>query len=524
MSLWREVITLVALGGSLIAMPAQADTPPNPAIAGVVTESSGAKSGFAPASSAGAVDKAGSPRKAAPAPADKGWTLFGSVRVRFENQNFFPTPKANGAYSYVGEAVRVGVQRQTKKEDYLIELEAPGLFNLPTRAIASAPQGQLGHGATYRAINRGQVASLFLKQAYLRVKDFVDPASSLKLGRFDFNDGQETISPDSALNWIKVNRIGQRLLGPFGFTIVTRSYDGVQFVHNTPRANVTAMGVFPTRGAFDLNGWDSLSDIRVFYLSGTIPHTAKSNASDARLFYIYYEDARRGDIKTDNRPAAVRARDRNTIRVNTFGGHYARVMNAGPGKADVMFWGAGQWGQWGTLTHGAYAMALEAGYQLPKTAWKPWLRAAYYLGSGDGNAADKQHGTFFPILPTARIYARYPFFAETNLQDIFGQLILRPNSKLTLRSDIHCLRLADSKDLWYSGGGASNNSSFGYTGRPTSGKGDLATLLDLSGDYQLTRSTALTLYAAYANGGNAVGNLFKSRDSLFGYAEVNYKF
>jgi len=525
---------LISFGCTFAKVCARADSPPT----APTPDTSGATTGTTPSNvetgSASAIAKApvqfgaiGAPSRAssaAQAPVDKGWTFFGSLRVRFEDQAFFPTPKANGNYSYLAETLRFGVMRQTKPVDYLFEMEAPGLFGLPTKAVAPAPQGQLGHGATYFATNKSQVASLFLKQAYVRLKQFSDPANSLKLGRFEFSDGQETVSPDPNLNWIKQNRISQRLIGPFGFTMVTRSFDGAQFVNNTPKSNLTLMGVFPTRGAFDLNGWDSLSDVRVVYLADTLPRVSKKSASDARLFYIYYEDVRNKDIKTDNRPAAARNGDRTAIRIHTLGAHYARVMDLGSGKADVMVWVAGQIGDWGLENHGAFAGAAEIGYQFANCGWKPWIRLCYDRYSGDGNPNNNQHGTFIPILPTARSYARYPFFAEANLQDVFGQVILKPSSKLTLRSDLHALRLAENNDLWYSGGGAFNNSAFGYSGRPSGGKGGLATLLDLSADYQLNKTLAITLYTAYANGGGVVGANFTKRDSGFGYAEVNYKF
>ena len=516
---------LSLVGSSGLVLPGRADTSAAPAVPAPPVAASEAAKAVAPLPETGLpAGQYAAPAKAPAASADKGWTLFGSLRVRVEDQNFFPTPKANGAYTYAAETLRFGVMRQMSQVDYLLEMEAPGLFNLPTKAVAAAPQGQLGHGATYFAVNKSRVANLFLKQGYVRLKFPGTTSNSLKLGRFEFSDGQETVSPDPALNWIKQNRIGQRLLGPFGYTMVTRSFDGLQFVSNTPKLNVTALGVFPTRGAFDLNGWDSLADIRVIYLAATVPHARKTSASDARLFFMYYEDARSKVVKTDNRPAAARATDHSAIRIQTYGGHYARVMNAGAGKADVMVWGAGQVGKWGVQEHGAFAVAAEAGYQLPNTAWKPWLRFGYHLASGDGNPNNNQHGTFFPVLPTARVYARYPFFGDTNLQDIFGQLIVKPCTRLTMRGDVHALRLADSHDLWYSGGGAFNNSVFGYSGRPSGGRGELATLVDLSADYQISKSTTVTLYGAYANGGGAVANNFTSRDSIFGFAEVNWKF
>ncbi len=166
-----------------------------------------------------------------------------------------------------------------------------------------------------------------------------------------------------------------------------------------------------------------------------------------------------------------------------------------------------------------------------RAALKPWFRAGYYLGSGDGNGSNGQHGTFFPILPTPRVYARDPFYNESNLQDIFVQAILRTAPKhgmtaplFTIRGDVHSLRLADSHDLWYGGGGAYDNSVFGYNGRTSSGKGSLATLFDLSVDYTPAESVTVTGYVSYANGGNVISSIYKSRDSVFSYLELNYRY
>jgi hypothetical protein len=49
---------------------------------------------------------------------------------------------------------------------------------------------------------------------------------------------------------------------------------------------------------------------------------------------------------------------------------------------------ATQFGAWGKLTQSSYAFAVEAGYRLTDTPWKPWVRLGYTLGSGDGNKAD----------------------------------------------------------------------------------------------------------------------------------------
>ena len=96
--------------------------------------------------------------------------------------------------------------------------------------------------------------------------------------------------------------------------------------------------------------------------------------------------------------------------------------------------------------------------------WSPWLRAGYDQSSGDDDPSDGEHHTFFQVLPTARRYAQFPFFNLMNTQDTFVQMIVKPHPRATLRTDWHWLRLTEKKDLWYAGGGATNDDVFGFFG------------------------------------------------------------
>jgi len=81
-----------------------------------------------------------------------------------------------------------------------------------------------------------------------------------------------------------------------------------------------------------------------------------------------------------------------------------------------------------------------------------------------------------------------------NNEDLFVQLRLKPHGQVFLRSGVRYLRLSSPGDLWYAGGGAFQKTTFGYAGRPSGGKKELGTLLDLSLDYNLTPKTVLGLY------------------------------
>jgi hypothetical protein len=239
-----------------------------------------------------------------------------------------------------------------------------------------------------------------------------------------------------------------------------------------------------------------------------------------------YVDHRTLVLKTDNRPQTGRAADQDKIEIATYGLDYAHVYNSRhAGKFDFLLWGAVQNGSWGNETQHAGAFVGEAGWQPPVTVLKPWISAGYSYGSGDGDPKDGRHGTFFQLLPTPRPYARFPFYNMMNNEDVYGTLNLRPVSKLSLRSEVHALRLVSASDLWYSGGGAFQPKTFGYTGRPSNGNRGLANVWDLSADYQVTHSFSTTLYYGHAWGKGVIAAIYpKDANGQFIFLETNYHF
>ena len=407
--------------------------------------------------------------------------------------------------------------------DWGVELAAPILLGIPNQAVQPSPYGQLGLGGSYYAANRNDQnsASVFVKQAYLHLKG---EHSNVKFGRMEFTDGGEVTPTDETLVIVKRDGISQRLIGTFGFSDVQRSFDGAQYNYRNGGWNFTAFSAVPDRGVFQVDGWGWVTT-PVTYAALTKQQTFGTSKAEWRLFGIFYNDDR-GVLKTDNRSAAVRAADPSGLDIGTYGGHYIQAIPTVAGTFDLLGWGALQNGKWGVQTQRSGAGAVEAGFQ-PKIveAVRPWLRGGYFYSTGDGNPNDNTHGTFFAILPTPRVYARFPFFNEMNNRDLFGELMLRPAKRVTLRSDVHGLWLANSHDLWYSGGGAFQPWTFGFNGRPSNGATGLATLYDISADLQVLRPLALSLYYGYARGGAVIQQIFKgdSNGSL-GYVEVNYRF
>jgi hypothetical protein len=451
-----------------------------------------------------------------------GWTLSGSLRARYENWHWLDTPGFDDHYDFTGVLLRTGLSRSGKNYDVNVELAAPLLLGLPDNAVAPAPRGQLGLGGSYELASEGRHSGIFAKQAFVKIKNLGGAPNSLKLGRFEFWDGGEVVPKNPTLAALKRDRIAHRLLGNFGYSHVGRSYDGAQFVRSTQRSNITVLAARPTEGVFDVDGWGEVKDVDVLYAAYTKP----MKTADARIFVLHYRDDRQApdSIKVDNRPALVRAADGDDISITTIGGHYLKNVKTGNGDIDLLAWGALQRGDWGNLKHRAHALALEAGYQPKKMKWKPWLRAGYFKGSGDSDNTDGTHQTFFQVLPTPRIYARTPFYNMMNNEDVFASLILRPTPKLSVRADAHRLKLSEKNDLWYSGGGAFEDNSFGYAGRPSFGDDSLATLLDISIDYAASPTRSFGFYYGHARGGKVIENIYAGKSLNYFYIEATQKF
>ena len=452
-----------------------------------------------------------------------GVTFSGSVRERYEVWNWFEPASGNNLYSFSGTVVRFGFSQKHEHYDWNLEFESPILLGLPNHAVNAAPLGQYGLGGSYYAANdkNQNAAFIFPKQAFLRIKG---KHAGLRMGRMEFTDGSEVTPKDPTLASLKAERIGQRLLGNFGYSDVLRSFDGLQFAYSKGPWTFTALSAVPTRGVFQVDGWGWVKT-PVTYVALTRQAKFGSSVAEWRIFGIYYDDGR-PVVKTDNRPAAARSTDLGGINIGTYGGHFIVAMPTEAGTFDLLGWGALQSGSWGQLTQRAGAGTLEGGWQ-PTFASRvrPWFRGGLYYSSGDGNPGDGVHGTFFAILPTPRVYARFPFFNSMNLTDAFSEVVLRPSKKLTIRSDVHGLWLSNKNDLWYSGGGAFQPGTFGFNGRPSNGASKLATLYDISGDYKWKYGLSFGLYFGYAVGGDVIKKIYTvNSDGALGFTEINYRF
>ncbi|MSQ47818.1 MAG: hypothetical protein EXR78_05415 [Deltaproteobacteria bacterium] len=382
-------------------------------------------------------------------------SVSGSLRLRGEFWGWFDDKGPyESNYNFFGSVARGMVSWKDDAFDVVFEAQNSSLANLPDESVAPAPKGALGLGAVYFAHNRRQNdTNIFLKQAYITLKKVGVEGPMLKGGRFDFSEGNEVLTKDPALDWLKNARISQRLIGSFPFSHVGRAYDGTHVAFTRGPVNLTLMASHPTQGGFDLAGMKEMNEIDLLYGAINLTKPEFAQFMDTRFFYIYYGDGR-GLLKSDNRPAPVRTADKQDISLHTEGAHWIAALPTAIGTIDLLAWGALQQGQWGKLDHSAWAWDVEMGWQPNLPPLKPWVRIGYGRSSGDDNPRDGDHDTFFQILPTARLYSYSTFYNLMNNDDAFIQLILRPFPGLMTRSEFHVIRLGEGKDLWYSGSGA----------------------------------------------------------------------
>ncbi|BBL35508.1 hypothetical protein Nstercoris_01776 [Nitrosomonas stercoris] len=103
-----------------------------------------------------------------------------------------------------------------------------------------------------------------------------------------------------------------------------------------------------------------------------------------------------------------------------------------------------QFGRWTNLSHRAWALDAEIGYQWNKLLFRPWIRIVYYRSSGD----DDMIG-IFSVAPSGRLYAKFPFYNQMNIQDIFLEFIVFPTLLFGREQQLVCFprRFLDGRFL-----------------------------------------------------------------------------
>jgi hypothetical protein len=436
--------------------------------------------------------------------------------TRVESWSFFTPPATTGgdpSYALVGNRARLSGRITGRRLDVFGAFQYAQLLGLPRAAVGPGP---LGPGALYHDAARAPNAyQLYFKGFSLRVKELL-PGVSLEAGRMGFASGAEAAAGSSALGALRSERLVGRLLGEAEWTAFERAFDGIRVDIERRRWHANGSFILPTQGAFEESANPTMERVRVASGSltarSTIDRTPRRPAPrdwEVQFFAARYDDERGVRARPDNTGLGASAID---VAINTLGVSHIGLYPVHAGRLDTVLSFVRQSGDWYGDRHSAYTALAEGGLRFD-AGWRPWLRLGFSYASGDDDAADATHGTFFPMLPTTRPAALSATFAEMNLRTWFAELRLEPTSRLSLAASLHRLSLAAGTDLWYSGTGATalRGTYFGYSGRGTASATRLGTLLLTSAETPLGRRWTLKASAAVMHGGNAVTALFPGR-------------
>jgi hypothetical protein len=455
-----------------------------------------------------------------------------SNRIRGEFVDWFdPGPGSNNRYNFYANRFQAGLR--IKRDDMFdTNVDMESFFQFQHSLIDYVPHSTLGPGGVYRAnTNSTFQQSAIFRQGWLKFSGEVgENGLGVMGGRTRFMEGDETTPDDPSLRWLKSQRISQRLIGPFDYTHVGRSFDGIKFAYDRSTINVTSFWHQPTSGGFEINGNKNLSQIDVAGVAVTASNPEDRDPTDARLFWMYYDD-HRNVLRVDNRPLAVRTADTDATTIHTIGANAEHIFPTSFGKFDILAWTAGQLGEWQQQTQRAWSYDFEAGYQ-PDIFLDPWLRLGFSRSSGDPDPNDDTHESFFQMLPTARLYAKTPFYNMMNNQDLFTQFMINPTKrldiswlkKLNLQTDFHWLRATEKNDFVYFGGGATKRSFFGYGGTPTGGDREIGYLLDVGLNWAPVDFLKFYAYYGHLFGQDIPKNNFVDENIDYGYIEMTVAF
>ncbi len=277
------------------------------------------------------------------------WNTFEKQGAETENTYDFFFARARGFVDFSWEKLTVYVMVQGIKA-----------FNLPEN-------GAFGPGPLYFDASDDKTApgNFQIVEAYLQLKDI--QGFYFKGGRIGFKDGEEVLYKDPKLDWLIKNRLSERLIGNWDWTIVGRRFDGGTAGYANDVLNLGLFGADVTFGGYDITEglWKDLDAVVVFGGALTLKKDALLPNTQFQLFNYFYFD--------DRNPA--RSIAGNDLKINTTGISMVGAYSLGPGQFDVMLWLAAQLGKFGDSDQRALAFSSEAGYQLTGLPWKPWIRA-----------------------------------------------------------------------------------------------------------------------------------------------------
>jgi len=206
-----------------------------------------------------------------------------SDRIRYERFAWFETDPASATrdydYGFFANRLQMGLRVTRDPVEFFVQYQHSLITSLPDHGPGPG-------GAYYTNTPDKNQEKGILRNIWLRWKNpFGAQGLSLTAGRQIFRDGLEAPATDPTLLWLQKSRLSERLIGPFDYTHVGRSFDGGQLAFDNTAMNVTGFAFTPTWGGYEINANREL-EIGVAGVSASLKALEALPGTNARIFRL----------------------------------------------------------------------------------------------------------------------------------------------------------------------------------------------------------------------------------------------
>ena len=363
-------------------------------------------------------------------------TISGDLRVRpeFRNNNFFGDKKANAFF--VQQWARLGL-------NYSIS---------PDVAFFFQPQYSKNWGSGPGLDANSSGASIFARQAFMLVRNFLVPNLTIKAGR-------------QLVVWGN-----HRMFGHFDWNNVGWSHDGLTMNYKVSKSTTLQVGWLRTKeadcgvatsGGCSGGSSNATDDADLIYVRAPM----KVAGLVLEPTYIWHSG---GTSEPSGGVVARSGRPGDQSR-HTLGGRAVKKFAAGSARVDATMEGYYQFGEIGDGMTGrnmdiqAYAFHIDGGLTLP-VPMQPRLSAEFNTASGDDPNDTSTFGGFDQLYPTNHIHFGYmDRMSWKNMNHLAFGLQLRPNADSHFEVTGHLFSKKEASDGWY----GANQKAYAPLGAPS---------------------------------------------------------
>ena len=370
-------------------------------------------------------------------------TISGDLRVRpeFRNNGTFGIAAKNNTFM-VQQWARLGFNYSISP-DVTFFLQAQHSKNWGVAQNVDSPLATSNRGGTDANATSG---TLFARQAFMLVRNFLVPNLTVKVGR-------------QLVVWGN-----HRMFGHFDWNNVGWTHDGITTNYKLSKTATLQVGWLRTQegdcrtvtsgnciGPSQVGGVAATSDADIIYVRAPM----KIAGLVLEPTYIWHSSGTGAAGGTNARPS-----DQSR---HTLGGRAVKKFNAGSARVDATMEGYYQFGEIANTSRGsdacsgrcldieAWAFHIDGGLTLP-VPMAPRLSAEYNTASGEV-AGDGKFGGFDQMYPTNHIHFGYmDRMSWKNMNHLAFGLQLRPNADSHFEVTGHLFSLKETTDNLYHAG------------------------------------------------------------------------